>query len=379
MGYSAHGFGPYKISASLAAGKARVNANDVAMQLGKSSFRASVAAETRKTRPRFTAKVRGLPVHLEDIGAQALNPENLEIRAAEEKSSDRTIGEARIDRDARVLTRVLRAFDLDLDVTFDEISAAGKKVGRAELKAALANGRLKVDPATVWIGQGKFSAEIAVDARGKVPQYAVKFEGSKFEYGPLTRAMDPKSHHEGTLDLSMDIKTSGAPEALKQNATGAVDILILPEGQQAGAIDLLGAGVVSLFLQTLDPRSQSQLNCIVGSFDLDKGIATSRIVLLDTTVARVAGELVVDYRTSELKGRFAPRSKRPQLFSVVPGINVSGTLNSPVIGVSPQSVVFSALRIWQFPVAFASDWLVNEHMPADGTQDCRAAYRHVLH
>lgn len=379
VGYSAHGFGPYKISASLAAEKAGVNANDMAMQLGKSSFRASVTAETRKTRPRFTAKVRGLQVRLEDIGAQALNPENLEKRAAEERSSDLTIDDAKIDRDARLLTRVLRAFDLDLDVTFDEISAAGEKVGRAELKAALANGRLTVDPATVWIGQGRFSAEIGIDARGKVPLYAVRFEGSNFDYGPLVRAMDPKSIHQGTLDLSMDIKTSGAPEALKQNSTGAVDVLILPKSQQAGALDLLGAGALRLFLQTLDPRAQSQLNCIVGSFDLDKGIATSRIVLLDTTLARVAGELVVDYRTSALRGRFAPRSKRPQLFSVVPGINVSGTLDAPVIGVSPQSVVFSALRIWQFPVAFASDWLVNENMPADGTPDCRAAYRHVLH
>jgi uncharacterized protein involved in outer membrane biogenesis len=379
VGYSAHGFGPYKISTSLAAEKAGVNANDVAMQLGKSSFRASVAADTRKTRPRFTAKVRGLPVHLEDIGAQALNPEKLEKRAVEEKSSDRPIDEAKIDRDARVLTRMLRAFDFDLDVTFDEISAAGEKVGRAELKAALANGRLTVDPATVWIGQGMFSAEIEVDARGKVPEYTVKFEGSKFDYGPLVRAIDPKSLHQGTLDLSLDIKTSGAPEALEQNATGAVDVLILPKGQQAGALDLLGASAVRIFLQTLDPRSQSQLNCIVGSFDLDKGIATSRIVLLDTTLARVAGELVIDYRTNALKGRFAPHSKRPQLFTVVPGINVSGSFDAPVIGVSPQSVVFSALRIWQFPVAFASDWLVNENMPADGTPDCRAAYRHVLH
>jgi len=262
---------------------------------------------------------------------------------------------------------------------FDEVSAAGQVVGRAEIKARLDAGQLVIEPASLWIGQGKFSAEIEVDARGPVPQYAVKFEGTGFEYGPLMRAADAKSPHDGTLDLSMDIKTSGPPETLVQNATGEFDVLVLPKNQEAGSLSLLGAGVLRLLMQTLDPNSQSQLNCIVGSFGLDKGIATSHVVLLDTSLARVAGELVVDYRTRGLQGRFAPRSKRPQLFAVAPGITVGGTLDAPDIGVSPQSIVVGALRIWQFPLAFASDWLSSENASADGTPDCRAAYRHVLH
>jgi len=379
VGYSAHSFGPYKISARITADKAGVNANDVAMKLGKSAFRASLAADTRKTRPQFTAKVHGLPVHLEDIGAKAWIPANVEKRVVEDARSSEKGEQATLDRDARVLTRILQAFNLNLDLTFDEVSSAGEVIGRAELKARLDAGQLTVNPASLWIGQGRFSAEIQVDARGKVPQYAVKFEGTGFDYGPLMRAVDPQTPHHGTLDLSMDIKTSGPPETLAENATGSLDALILPKAQQAGALDVLGASVLRLLMRTLDPNSQSQLNCIVGSFDVDNGIATSRIVLLDTTLARVAGELVVDYRTREMRGRFAPRSKRPQLFSVVPGITVGGTLDAPDIGVSPQSVVISALRIWQFPVAFASDWLTNDQMPADGTPDCRAAYRHVLH
>ncbi len=378
-GFSAPGFGPYKVSATVDADSKQVAARDLAMRLGKSEFRASLAAETHQARPRIAAKVQGLPVHLEDIGAQAWSPENLEKRAVERTTSSEKFDQATLDRDARLLTRILRAFDLDLDVTFDEVSAAGEKVGRAELKANLADGRLIVNPASLWIDQGKFSAEIEVDVRRKVPQYVVKFEGTGFDYGPLMLAVDPKSPHHGTLDLSMDFKTSGVPETLAQNATGTFDVLVLPRGQEAGSLGVLGAGVLRLLLRTLDPRSQSQLNCIVGSFDMDKGVATSRIVLLDTTLARVAGELVIDYRTRALKGSFAPRSKQPQLFSVAPGINVGGTLDAPDIGVSTQSVVLGALRIWQFPIAFAADWLKNENIPADGTPGCRAAYRHVLH
>ncbi|MGB8435252.1 MAG: AsmA family protein, partial [Burkholderiales bacterium] len=379
IGFSLPPLGPYKVSTTVDADSDQIKAQDLAMRLGKSEFRGSLAADTRMTRPRFAAKVRGVPVHLEDIGAQAWSPGNIEKRSVKESRSGEPIDQAKLDRDARVLTNILRAFDFDLDLTLDEVSSAGAVVGRAELKAALANGRLAIDPATVWFGQGKFSAEIAIDARGKSPQYAVKFEGTGFEYGPLMRAMDPKSPHSGTLDLSMDIKTFGAPESFAQNASGEFDVLILPKDQEAGALSALGSGVLPLILRTLDPRSQSQLNCIVGSFDIDKGVATSRIVLLDTTLARVAGDLVVDYRTRGLRGTFAPRSKQPRLFPVAPGIIVGGTLDAPDIGVSAQSVVLSALRVWQLPVAFASDWLIRENMPADGTPDCRAAYRHVLH
>ncbi len=101
--------------------------------------------------------------------------------------------------------------------------------------------------------------------------------------------------------------------------------------------------------------------------------------MLDTTLARVAGDLVVDYRSRGMRGTFAPRSKQPRLFPVAPGINVGGTLDAPEISVSTQSVVLGALRVWQLPVTFASDWLLKDDMPADGTPDCRAAYRHVLH
>jgi hypothetical protein len=379
VGFPLPPLGPYKVSTTIDADSDQIKAQDLAMRLGKSEFRGSLAADTRKTRPRLAAKVRGVPVHLEDIGAQAWSPGNVEERAVKESRSGEQIDQAKLDRDARVLTDILRAFDFDLDLTLDEISSAGEVVGRAELKAALANGRLAVDPATIWFGQGKFSAEITIDVRGKSPQYATKFEGTGFEYGPLMRAIEPKKPHNGTLDLSLDIRTHGAPESFVQNASGEFDVLILPKDQEAGALGALGSGVLPLILQTLDPRSQSQLNCIVGSFNIDKGVATSRIVLLDTTLARVAGDLVVDYRSRGMKGTFAPRSKQPRLFPVAPGINVGGTLDAPDISVSTQSVVLGALRVWQLPVTFASDWLLKDNMPADGTPDCKAAYRHVLH
>ncbi len=69
----------------------------------------------------------------------------------------------------------------------------------------------------------------------------------------------------------MDVKTYGAPESLVQNASGEFDVLILPKDQEAGALGALGSGVLPLILRTLDPRSQSQLNCIVGSFNHRQG------------------------------------------------------------------------------------------------------------
>jgi len=80
-----------------------------------------------------------------------------------------------------------------------------------------------------------------------------------------------------------------------------------------------------------------------------------------------------------LSGQLASSSKRPELFSVVPGIEISGSLDEPRIGVSTRSIVVGVLRIWQVPVTFASDWISNKNVAADGTPDCQAAYRNVLH
>jgi uncharacterized protein involved in outer membrane biogenesis len=380
-GFSARGIGPYAVSANVEADSAQLSAQDVSLKLGKSRFRASLASTPGKARPRLTAKVSGSPVHLEDIGAHALSPENLEAQArAETEGKERSgVDEARLARDARVLTRTLRALDFDVDVTFDELSAAGETIGKATLKAQLIDGVLEVKPLSLTVGQGTFDAEIDVDVRGKAPRYALKFESNSVEYGPFLRAVDPKNPGAGTLDLSLDVKSSGPPEHLVQNASGTVDILVLPKNQLAGRLDVLGAGILRIVMSTLDPRNDSRLNCIVGSFDLANGFATSRIVLLDTTRARVAGELVVDFSTRGLSGRLAPRSKRPELFSVVPGISITGTLDKPEVGITARQVVIGMLNIWKVPLTFTADWLTNKDMPADGTPDCRAVYRHVLH
>ena len=377
-GFSARGFGPYAVSANVDADSKQVSAHDVAIRLGKSRFHASLSSMPSKARPRISAKVSGKPVHLEDIGAQALSPESLDKRVREDEKSGGKFDEAKLDRDARVLTDVLRALDFDVDVTFDELSAAGEPIGRADLKAKLADGLLRVDPLSLWLGEGKVDAKIDVDVRGEVPRYAIQFEGNGFEYGPLLRAVDPKSLASGTLDLSLDVKSSGAPERLTQNASGTIDVLILPKNQQAGRLDALGAGVLRLIMGALDPRGDSRLNCMVGSFDVADGYATSRIVLLDTTRARVVGELTLDIESHGLNGRLAPQSKRPQLFSVVPGIQISGTVDAPVVGITASQVVVGMLNIWKVPFTFTADWLTRKDLPEDGTPDCRAAYRHVL-
>jgi uncharacterized protein involved in outer membrane biogenesis len=381
-GFSARGFGPYAVSANVEADSAKVAAQDVAIKLGKSRFRGSLTSIPGKVRPRFTARVGGSPVHLEDIGAKALSPENLAAQArAESKGREGSgkIDEARLARDARVLTRVLRAFDFDLDVTFDELSAAGEAIGRAALKAKLADGVLHVKPLSLTLERGRFDAEIDVDVRGAAPKYAVRFESNNVDYGPFLRAVDPKNTATGTFDLSLDVKSAGALERLVQNATGAIDLLVLPKNQQAGRLDALGAGLLRIVMTTLDPRDDSRLNCIVGSFDLANGFATSRIVLLDTTRARVAGELTLDFETHGLNGRLAPQSKRPELFSVVPGISISGTLGEPRVSITARQVVVGMLNIWKVPLTFTADWLTNRDLPEDGTPDCRAAYRSVLH
>jgi len=380
-GFSAPGFGPYRLAAKVEADSGRLAARDLTLLLGKSGFEATITADLTKSPLGIAARVRGEPVHLEDVGTRAWSSARRAKTAAAAESAPRDEREIRaaLDRDALALARVLRSFDVDLDVTFEEVSSAGEAIGRAEMRAKLVGGRLTVDPLTMWLDQGKADADVVVDVRGKVPRYDLKFEGTGFDYGPIMRAVDPKSAVSGKLDVSFDLLASGAPEELLRTGSGTFDVLILPKDQQAGKLDVLGAGVLRLVMGTLDPRSDSQLNCVVGSFDIANGLATSRVVLLDTTRARVVGDLDLDLRSQALRGRLAPRSKRPELFTVVPGVQISGTVDSPSVGVSAKEVVTGVLRIWQQPIAFVGDWMASPNMPADGIPDCRAAYRHVLH
>jgi len=364
----------YAASASVKTDATRVELDDFTLRLGESTLAGRLAWREAGGRGRLEGRLSGERVRLEDLAAERA----LAAPAGSAQDATLALDVKTLERDAARLARFVRAFDADLAVVLEDVTAAGAAVGRASAVLRMDGGRLVLSPFALALAGdgGTVRAELAMDARGAAPHYDVHVAAERLEYGPFARAADPKSVNAGTLDLSMRLTSRGTPTELMRRANGTVDLLVVPRGRvSASLVDLWSAGLLQNIWTRLDPGAESRLNCAVGSFDLTEGVLKSRLVLLDTTRVRVAGELEADFGTRKLGGRLAPRAKQPELFNPAPSVRVGGTFERPTVLPSPEALVIGALRLYGFAYAYALDWLTTKNMPADGTPDCRAAYR----
>ncbi len=94
----------------------------------------------------------------------------------------------------------------------------------------------------------------------------------------------------------------------------------------------------------LGDDKNSNLNCIVARFDVKKGIAKSKAILVDTSTFTVAGDGQIDLRTEELDLYFDTESRKASIASLAVPFQVGGTLKSPQVSPDPVGTALGAAK-----------------------------------
>ena len=134
--------------------------------------------------------------------------------------------------------------------------------------------------------------------------------------------------------------------------------------------NLWSANLVLTLLPLIDPGLKSQVNCIVGRFDLKDGDLSDDKILIDTSTVRIRGAGHANLRTEELAFVFRPRAKGPGLFRLQTPLRVSGTLTDQRFGFDQRDVFFSALRMIASPILVPIEWFTLGPQPRDGADVC---------
>jgi uncharacterized protein involved in outer membrane biogenesis len=363
--------GPYAAAANLVIAPGSIRASSIDAKFGKSRVLGSVGVERAGTRPAYTAELRAPVLHLEDLGLHLFAGTDGKSKPggagapAEEAVAAREIGQ---------LEKLLRAFDAKASLGVEALYGEGKRYASLRTSLALRGGDLQVAVQDVHVSGGKGQADLRLDASGPRPRMHLRVLTEGFEFGPLAEALRPNTALEGTLDLSLNLALDGLQEPFLENVNGHVDLAVFPRGLPIGAADYWGTGLLHVLQRSVDPASESRLNCAVAIFDVKNGVARSEAFFADTTRVRIIGELEANLASRKLSGRLSPNAKNPRLLTVSPSVGIGGTLESPEIIVTPDSLITAPLRL-VFPIhAFAFDWLNAAGVPADGSAGCRQAF-----
>jgi uncharacterized protein involved in outer membrane biogenesis len=264
------------------------------------------------------------------------------------------------------------SYTIDLQLDIDELRSAETLLGDAHMTAHADDYEVLLDPVQINLPGG----DIRAYYRGREVEggadYVLDVDIERFSYGGILRLLNPESEAAGEMFLDLDLSSrSASAKYAVNNLTGYADLVVFPEGAQAGFLDLWASNLVFALLPGDD--SHKKMNCMVARFDVEDGVMRTKNTFLDSTDIIVRARGNIDLANRELDLTVAPQAKREKFLSVSTPLTVTGPFDDFDIDVAPGGFVTTMLR-WFYGLIYVPwKWLTGDRFPADGTETCYRA------
>jgi len=352
--------GPVHFVGSLAPNSSGFEIEIEELAIASSELVGSLMLDTTGQRPRAEVELR----------AKRIAPHELWIqKAAEAKDEPPAETHPVAPVDLSDALDWMHKFDATLSLQIDEIEWGEVRGGGGSIQATLGDSHLNVS--RFELDQIRSHVDLRTDLHLHDEELQVDFglRLESFLYGPIARALNSEAEEEGTLDLDTELELRGNTlDELLASGTGHFNFALYPNAVNTKVLDLWAVSLGSV-LRILNPRNESTLNCLVGSFSIDQGNMQAESLLLDTSSLRAAGRGNIDLSDGTVAMKLTPRPKRRTFLYLATPIRVSGTVDRPDIHVTAGGVAGTAFRIyaWLFTVYRE---LFRQPLPRDGSDIC---------
>jgi len=345
--------GPVEISGLLEGSRERAKIQEMRARLDKTHFSGEVEGSFASgSRPHLTARLESPSIHLDDVGLAPREEAEVAIsRPAAEPPANQTLP---FDR--------LRGFDADLSLHADRVVGRDDLlVERVALSLTLVDGDLALGPVTLAFQGGSFTGSARIDARSDPPKLSLDLEGTDMHLGRALAQIQERPAVTGLSDLSLHLESRGASVDSLRAALSGDASLAIREGQlhvkRMGLIaqDVVGnlsgsvrkgvAGTTRRIGRGFTPATGREaaadadtkpIECFAADFGIDEGVATARVLALDTGEMVLLGTGQIDLVQERYDIHIKPKLKQRSLLEVTIPVDIRGPLNRP--RVSPNLV-----------------------------------------
>jgi len=165
---------------------------------------------------------------------------------------------------------------------------------------------------------------------------------------------------EGNLDADIDIRARGTSVAGLMGSLSGNAVFLMGKGRvQHKYIDLLGGDLSSGLFRLLNPfekeKPYTSINCFVGAFTMNNGLARATTLVLNTQYMVVVGEGTINLKTERLNLSLKPVPKEGIGASLIGRLGISaseltrpfklgGTLTRPRLVIDPAQTAITLGR-----------------------------------
>ena len=340
-GASLPALGAYKLVAHVTGpGGEGWSISNLNLALGKTTLSGQIAVDPDKTPLKVVAKLETPEFDLASLSAAAPKPAEGAKPAPPSPGAARPPGggganDGRIFDAAPLPLDALTSVDADVTVDAKRIVQDKLAITDATVHAVIARGKLTVQPLKAVVAGGALDAEATIDAAAATPEVELKANGKDIDLNTLmTQLGNPGMIEAAKAGLHADVKGRGkSVREIMASLDGTLGVVTGKGRIGAKALDALSTDVAQLItLSAIGGAQQSvnELNCIAVPFKVEKGIAHTDAILIDTGRVTVRGTGSVDLRAERLDLLLTPNPKDSSLASYVAvPVRVGGTLASP--------------------------------------------------
>ena len=379
FGVDLTGYGAYKGKGVISATRNKINYRGIT-NIGRIQNETTLAITLVEGKPFIQGKFVIPDLYLADIGLDyhfGVDP-NASVttnpHAGEEQKSaapDPVATDARIIFDREPLDfGGLQFFNLDLEISINEITGADFSIEKLEGEIGLIDGVLRLSPMRMTFEGGSTNLEFELVTRN-TPSVMLKVTADDLQLEEMMARMQNEVPVKGKTHLEIDITSSGHSEhELASNLSGKASFALEKARVPKKYVEFLTADLFGfLFRSVTFKDSYATLSCVVTGVEVDQGVAKTMLLFGEGPRLAVDGSATVDLGQETIDLVLLPKAKKRIGFDYSkitmtgsladPDVKATGTgaASAATIGgavLIPEIVVpvFLIEQVWKF---FSSD------------------------
>lgn len=325
---------PYKLRGQLNKQGLSWAVSQIGGVLGKSDLNGALTFTNAKPVPLLTGKVQSRLLDFEDLGPIiGLSSDNTPPAMAKAVANPqkRPARAGRVLPDAKLDFARLKA--MNANVTYSAAKIVHVKalpLDRMSANIKLDNGVLQLDPLKLGVAGGELAGRLAINSKVSPTVIETRLDARAIELNKLFPTIETTKSSLGRISGQVDLKGSGGSTAQVLASSSGNVAFLMGSGEISNILlEFMGldGGEIIKFLVRGDRNVR--LRCAAAAFDVQKGLMTSKAIVLDTVDTVIDGSGTISLADETLNIRLEPSPKDASILSLRSPLTIGGTFGAP--------------------------------------------------
>jgi uncharacterized protein involved in outer membrane biogenesis len=325
---------PYKLRGQLNKEGQSWAVSQINGVLGKSDLAGALTFNNTKPVPSLTGKVQSRLLDFEDLGPMiGLSSDNAPpaMAATVTPGQKRPARAGRVLPDAKLDFARLKAMNANVSWSAAKIvHVKALPLDRMSATIKLDNGLLQLDPLKLGVAGGELAGRLAINSKVSPTVIETRLDARAIELNRLFPTIETTKSSLGRISGQVDLKGSGSSTAQVLGSSSGNVAFLMGSGQISNILlEFMGldGGEIIKFLVRGDRNVR--LRCAAAAFDVQKGLMTSKAIVLDTVDTVIDGAGTISLADETLNIRLQPSPKDASILSLRSPLTIGGTFGAP--------------------------------------------------